>query len=130
MADRIQELANSAEEIRAQVQEGLEETLDALGENIPENFKTTVDLITATAMEYSTKLEDVSQSHKITFTLFGGGAGVLADSIFNFGFSDDPWPKALAKAVVICQPHMVQRVRRHIESFDCFATNAFPLPSV
>jgi phenylacetate-coenzyme A ligase PaaK-like adenylate-forming protein len=30
---------------------------------------------------------------------------------------------------VICQPYMVQRVRRHIESFDYFATNAFPLPS-
>jgi ApbE superfamily uncharacterized protein (UPF0280 family) len=30
---------------------------------------------------------------------------------------------------MICQPYMVQRVRRHIESFDYFATNAFPLPS-
>ncbi|MDD5160522.1 MAG: calcium-binding protein [Sulfuricurvum sp.] len=99
MADNITEIAQSHPTERAQVESGLAEWMQENGKSVPEYYTMIVNAITALAVEYGVNADNLVKGHQITFFAFNTGLGVSASSIINYGVSNDPWPKALAKAV-------------------------------
>jgi Ca2+-binding RTX toxin-like protein len=99
MADKIKELADSNATAKSQVEEGLRESFQEQGKDIPSNFVNIVNSITALINEYGIKSETLEYGHQVTFSLFGAGNSIIAGTILNYGVSDDPWPKAVAKAL-------------------------------
>jgi len=97
--NNIEAVVDANGTVRLQVQEGLEEYYSQNNKDIPQNATDVVNIITALVVEYGANVEDLTKGHQVTFTVFGAGLGASVSSILNYGVSNDPWPKAVAKAI-------------------------------